>query len=52
MIIQINGRLRGKMVVEEDLGEDETRERAMTDPRIAPLLAGKQIVKVVVVSNT
>ena len=49
MIIQINGRLRGKMLVEEDLGEDETRERAMTDPRIAPLLAGKQMVKVVVV---
>jgi len=49
IIIQINGRLRGKMVVEESLGEDETRERAMTDPRIAPLLAGKQILKVVVV---
>jgi leucyl-tRNA synthetase len=47
--IQVNGRLRGKMVVEENLGEDETRERAMADPRIAPLLAGKQIVKVVVV---
>jgi leucyl-tRNA synthetase len=49
IIIQINGRLRGKMVVEENLGEDETRERALTDPRIAPLLVGKQIVKVVVV---
>jgi leucyl-tRNA synthetase len=49
IIIQINGRLRGKMVVEENLGEDETRERAMTDPRIAPLLAGKEILKVVVV---
>jgi leucyl-tRNA synthetase len=49
IIIQINGRLRGKMVVEENLGDDETRERAMTDPRIAPLLAGKQIIKVIVV---
>ncbi len=37
------------MVVDANLGEDETREKAMTDPRIAPLLAGKQIVKVVVV---
>ncbi|MGA8145181.1 MAG: leucine--tRNA ligase [Candidatus Acidiferrales bacterium] len=51
IIIQINGRLRGKMVVEENLGEDETRERALADPRIAPLLAGKQIVKVVVVAK-
>jgi leucyl-tRNA synthetase len=49
IIIQINGRLRGKMVVDANLGEDETRERALTDPRIAPLLVGKQIVKVVVV---
>ena len=49
IIIQINGRLRGKMVVDANLGEDETKERAMADPRIAPLIAGKQIVKVVVV---
>jgi leucyl-tRNA synthetase len=49
IIIQINGRLRGKMVVDANLGEDETRERAMKDPRIAPLIAGKQILKVVVV---
>ena len=49
IIIQINGRLRVKMVVDANLGEDETREKAMMDPRIAPLTAGKQIVKVVVV---
>ena len=49
IIIQINGRLRGKMVVDANLGEDETRARALADPRIAPLIAGKQIVKVVVV---
>ncbi len=49
IIIQINGRLRGKMVVDANLGEDETREKAMADPRIAPLIAGKQIMKVVVV---
>jgi leucyl-tRNA synthetase len=47
--IQVNGRLRAKMLVDENLSEDETRQRALTDPRIAPLLAGKQIVKVVVV---
>ena len=49
IVIQINGRVRGKMLVEESLGEDETKERAQADPRIAPLLAGKQIVKVIVV---
>jgi leucyl-tRNA synthetase len=48
VIIQINGRLRGKMLVDDGLSEDETRERALKDPRIAVLLDGKQIVKTVV----
>ncbi len=49
IIIQINGRLRGKMLVDENLSEDETRERALGDPHIAPLLVGKEIVRIVVV---
>ena len=49
IIIQINGRVRGKILVEAELSEDETRERAVKDPRIAPLIAGKQIVKIIVV---
>jgi leucyl-tRNA synthetase len=49
VIIQINGRLRGKMLVDDGLGENETRERALTDPRIAVLVDGKEIVKTVVV---
>jgi leucyl-tRNA synthetase len=49
VIIQINGRLRGKMMVEDSLSEDETRERALTDPRIKTLLDGKAVVKTIVV---
>jgi leucyl-tRNA synthetase len=49
VIIQINGRLRGKMLVDDGLGEDEVKERALAEARIAPLLAGKKIMKVVVV---
>jgi leucyl-tRNA synthetase len=49
VIIQINGRLRGKILVDEGLAEDETKERALEDARIAPLIAGKKIVKVVAV---
>ncbi len=49
IIIQINGRLRGKILVDEGLGEGETKERALNDPRIAPLLVGKEIVHVIVV---
>src|SRR5271169_6476092 len=49
VIIQINGRLRGKILVEDDLSEEETLNRALTDPRIAVLIAGKEIVKTIVV---
>ncbi|HKT48300.1 MAG TPA: class I tRNA ligase family protein, partial [Candidatus Acidoferrales bacterium] len=47
--IQINGRVRGKILVEGSLSDDETRERALRDPRIALLLQGKEIVKVIVI---
>jgi len=47
--IQINGRMRGKILADEGIGEEDLKERARTDPRIAPLLAGKEIVKLIVV---
>jgi leucyl-tRNA synthetase len=47
--VQINGRLRGKILVSDDMSGDETVELALKDPRIARLLDGKQVVKTVVV---
>jgi len=47
IVVQINGRLRGRMLVDASLGEEETKERAMQDPRIAPLIGGKEIAKVI-----
>jgi leucyl-tRNA synthetase len=49
VVIQINGRMRGKILVEAGLSEGDLRERVLNDARIAPLLAGKQVVKVIVV---
>jgi leucyl-tRNA synthetase len=49
VVIQINGRLRGKILVEDGLGEDELAERALADPRIAQLVSGKHVAKTVVV---
>jgi leucyl-tRNA synthetase len=49
IIIQINGRLRGRMLVDTDLSEEETRERALSLGHIAPLVAGKQVAKIVTV---
>jgi leucyl-tRNA synthetase len=49
VIIQINGRVRGKILVEAGLGDDELGERALNDERIKVLLDGKQIAKTIVV---
>ena len=49
VVIQINGRLRGKILVEDGLGEQELAERVLADPRIATLLSGKRVSKTVVV---
>ena len=49
VVIQINGRVRGKIMVNDGLGDDELKEMALVDPRIAPLVNGKQILKTVVV---
>jgi len=47
--VQINGRVRGKIVVDEGLGEEVIIQFAKADPRIAPLIAGKEILRMVVV---
>ena len=49
VVIQINGRVRGKILVEDGLSEEETKERALADPRIAQLVQGRTIVKIIVV---
>jgi leucyl-tRNA synthetase len=51
IVFQINGRVRGKLLVETGLGEKELMELAMADERIGGLLRGAQMVKRVVVPN-
>src|SRR6185503_10596439 len=51
IIIQINGRLRGKIRVDAGLGKDELIERAVNDPRIKQLLHGQRVVQIIAVPN-
>ena len=51
VVVQINGRLRSKIRVREDLPQDELQEVALTDPRIAHILDGHKILKTIVVPN-
>jgi leucyl-tRNA synthetase len=47
--IQVNGKLRGEMHISAAAPEDEVREAAAGEPKVAPWLAGKTIKKVVVI---
>jgi leucyl-tRNA synthetase len=47
--VQINGKLRGRVVVAAEAGGQEIEQTARDDPKIAELLAGKTVKKVVVV---
>jgi leucyl-tRNA synthetase len=48
VVIQVNGKLRGKIEVAVDAGDEEIEEQAMADERIKELLRGKTVKKVVV----
>ena len=49
IVIQVNGRVRSRHRVSETLNKDELNERALADARVAALLKGQRIVKIVVV---
>ncbi|HXZ42063.1 MAG TPA: leucine--tRNA ligase [Terriglobales bacterium] len=47
--VQVNGKLRNVVVVPADATEDTIREAALSDEKVKSAIAGKQIVKVIVV---
>ena len=51
VVIQINGRVRGKIVVTGGLAEQELLDRVRQEPAVAQHMDGKSIVKSVVVPN-
>jgi leucyl-tRNA synthetase len=49
LAVQVNGRVRGRVVVPREAPEDEVRAKALAEPRVAEHVQGKQMVKFVVV---
>ena len=49
--IQVNSRLKGRLVIALDSPEHEVRERALADEKVRASLDGKQVVKVIIVPN-
>ena len=47
--VQVNGKLRGLIVVPADAPEETIRERALSDQNVTTAISGKQIVKIIVV---
>jgi leucyl-tRNA synthetase len=45
--VQVNGKLRGKIVVVPGTSEEEIKQKALADEKIQSYVAGKQIVKVI-----
>jgi leucyl-tRNA synthetase len=43
--VQVNGRLRSRVVVSADATEETVVERALSDEKVQAAIAGKQIVK-------
>src|SRR5712692_1105731 len=51
VVVQINGRVRGRVQVESGLGETELVGRVLADPKIANLFDGQRVVKRIVVPD-
>ena len=47
--MQINGKLRSRIVVPADAVDGDLRERALADEKVKAAIAGKQIVKWIIV---
>jgi leucyl-tRNA synthetase len=51
IVVQLNGRVKGRMLVEAGLEKEALAERVLADPKIAQLLDGQRVIKRVVVPD-
>ncbi|MCX5899703.1 MAG: hypothetical protein NTX06_03015, partial [Proteobacteria bacterium] len=49
IVIQVNGKLRGKIVTEASAPEESVKQQALACEQAAPWVSGKEIKKVIVV---
>jgi leucyl-tRNA synthetase len=51
IVVQVNGRVRGKLVVQAGMSEAGVIAKALADPAVAGHVANKHVVKQIVVPN-
>jgi len=49
IVVQVDGKMRGKITVSPDVSRDEIENQALADPKVAGFLGGKKIQRVVYV---
>ncbi len=49
LVVQVNGKLRGRIAVPADAGRDQVEERAMAEPNVRRFLEGRTVRKVILV---
>ena len=49
IVVQINGKIRDKMMMPSGLGKDETEKQAMESEKIKALIEGKNVIKVIAI---
>ena len=49
LVVQVNGKVRGKITVAADAAEEQIRQTALADPNVARFLEGKNPTKIVIV---
>jgi leucyl-tRNA synthetase len=51
VVLQVDGKVRGRLTLEIDAAEDRVRTLALGDERVLPWLQGRAVERVVVVAN-
>ncbi len=51
IVVQVNGKVRGKFTAKRESSEDTLKEKALSLPQIEKYITGKKIVKFIVVKN-
>jgi leucyl-tRNA synthetase len=51
VVVQVDGKVRGRLVVDVDAAEERVRELALGDDRVRPWLGQRRVEKIVVVPN-
>ncbi|HEX9119962.1 MAG TPA: class I tRNA ligase family protein, partial [Terriglobales bacterium] len=51
IVVQVNGKIRARLMVGADAGEEDVRQLALNDPKVLSSLDGKKILKAIVVPH-